>query len=661
MEQAAEKDRAVAFLRRLTESPLLIETGLTSLTVLFGVQLLKVLVPGMFWILGDRLDLGAMPLGAIGLAIFLSTFLVIPLEKWLGRWRLVVVTAALLGLIRLYIQLWWGEPLLNLSLAAVGTAVFLIFLAAWFKTVLHVPYLILGILGGLLLDTAINGAFSTYDPIWQVKPASILLATALVVFQLLFVLATGLGSKAFTVSTADKLCNGNKEGTKSSYQSYALLALGPFLFLEIVVLQNIPRMATITDWQLPGAFTAVLAAQLVGLAVTTWFLNKVHTVSWPWGFGMGVILVITLTFAQQKVLLLAVLLLLLAQILASVLIATVMAVGARRDSPVSIAVAIGMLLLLAFLFAYYAVYDIKLPYNNAILEPVAGATILICAIVALLRKRRQLEVGQRLWVVPACALCLLLLPLANFLTWHKPEPVQGDGYPLRVMTYNLHNGFNTKGHLDIEGLARVIEESNPDIVALQEVSRGWVVSGGVDMLAWLSQRLKMPYVFGPTADPYWGNAILSRYPIVAFSRHELPTRDLPIKRGFIAALIDLGNGDTVKIIATHFHHLEGGTAIRQLQSQAILDFWNDLDSTIIMGDFNGEPNSSEIMALRREGLVDTARVMYATPPFTYSSEMPTRRIDYIWISGDLQVLDVFVPFSRASDHLPVIATVNKRK
>lgn len=43
-----------------------------------------------------------------------------------------------------------------------------------------------------------------------------------------------------------------------------------------------------------------------------------------------------------------------------------------------------------------------------------------------------------------------------------------------MMTYDLHNGFNTRGALDLEALARTIETQKPDVVALQEVARGWV-------------------------------------------------------------------------------------------------------------------------------------------------------------------------------------------
>ena len=69
------------------------------------------------------------------------------------------------------------------------------------------------------------------------------------------------------------------------------------------------------------------------------------------------------------------------------------------------------------------------------------------------------------------------------------------------MTYNLHNGFSTAGTLEMEAIARVIEAQDPDVVGLQEVSRGWAINGSMDMLEWLSQRLQMPYIYGPTTGP----------------------------------------------------------------------------------------------------------------------------------------------------------------
>jgi endonuclease/exonuclease/phosphatase family metal-dependent hydrolase len=229
------------------------------------------------------------------------------------------------------------------------------------------------------------------------------------------------------------------------------------------------------------------------------------------------------------------------------------------------------------------------------------------------------------------------------------------------MTYDLHSGFNTKGKLNIEEIARVIENNRPDIVALQEVSRGWVVNGGVDMLEWLSKRLNMPYVFEPTADPFWGNAILSRYPILAYSKEDLTPPNLLVHHGFVTALIDIGNGENLKVITTDLQDVTEDVEIRQSQSRTITNFLKSMDDKriVIMGDMNAQPNGPEILMFRQANLTDVGERIKPHLTYTFASDNPNKRIDYIWISPDLQAQDVSVPLSTASDHLPVVAVIDK--
>ncbi len=383
---------------------------------------------------------------------------------------------------------------------------------------------------------------------------------------------------------------------------------------------------------------------------------------WPWAFGAGVILIAALVFAYQQPAALIALLFIIGQVLVSSIIAMVLvgiasSTGKTGRSSLWIANGVGVVLFVLLIFAYYAVYDMKLPYNNPIMELIAGGIIAACAIGAVIFGQQKMKVDPKLWSVSIFALILLVLPLAQIITWRTPTAVAGQGFPVSVMTYNLHNGFNAKGKLDIDEIAKVIENNRPDIVALQEVSRGWVVNGRLDMLAWLSYRLQMPYVFGPTADPFWGNAILSRYPIVAYSRENLPPPELFIRRGFIVALIDLGNDQQIKVIATQFDNLEGDTDIRQLQAQTIIDFWGGLDSTVLLGDFSAEPQSPEIVKLYQANLKDATMGWKAAN--TFPSNNPQERIDYIWTSPDLRASDVGVLSSTASDHLPVVAVIDR--
>ena len=50
----------------------------------------------------------------------------------------------------------------------------------------------------------------------------------------------------------------------------------------------------------------------------------------------------------------------------------------------------------------------------------------------------------------------------------QSSPVR-TGQDLRIMSYNIHNGMGLDGRRDLERIAAVILEVNPDIVALQEV------------------------------------------------------------------------------------------------------------------------------------------------------------------------------------------------
>jgi len=656
-----KRDRLIIFIEWLASRPLLTELTLTAITVLFGMQVLRVLIPGIYWILGSRMGLGAIQLGLIGFAIFLTGFLAGPLSWLVGNRRLIVVSVAGLGLVRLFMQVSWDEPLFNLGLAIIGTILFIIFLPACFEDARlrgspSVSRYALGLLAGLALDTAINGAFGTYDTVWQAKLLPVLLTLLIFIFQL--VLLIGIAPAIYSVPTKSATVTGRI----SLARSFTWLAIGPFLFLEMVVFQNIPRVATLTSWTLPMAFGLTLLAQLAGLAAASFVITKSWRMLWPWAFGAGVILIAALVFAYQQPTALIALLFIIGQVLVSSIITVVLVgIASGKDktgrSSLWIANGIGMILFVLFIAAYYAVYNVNLPYRNPVMELIAGGIIAACAIGAVIFAQQKMKVDTKLWSVSIFALILLVLPLAQIITWRTPTAVAGQEFPVSVMTYNLNNGFNTKGKLDIDEIANVIESNRPDIVVLQEVSRGWVVNGRLDMLEWLSYRLHMPYVFGPTADPYWGNAILSRYPIVAYSRENLPPPELVIRRGFTVALIDLGADQRIKVIATQFDNVEWGTEIHQQQAQTIIDFWGGLGDTILLGDFSAQAPSQAVGKLYQANLKDSTMGWKAAN--TYPSNDPRERIDYILISPDLTASDVGVLSSTASDHLPVVAVIDR--
>ena len=74
-----------------------------------------------------------------------------------------------------------------------------------------------------------------------------------------------------------------------------------------------------------------------------------------------------------------------------------------------------------------------------------------------------------------------------------------------------------------------------------------------------------------------------------------------------------------------------------------------------MGDFNAKPEA-EVLKPIREKLKDTASV-FKCEKLSHPSDKPTMKIDYIFVSNDIEIIDADIPNIVASDHRPHTATV----
>jgi endonuclease/exonuclease/phosphatase family metal-dependent hydrolase len=310
-----------------------------------------------------------------------------------------------------------------------------------------------------------------------------------------------------------------------------------------------------------------------------------------------------------------------------------------------------------FVFVYYASYDLPIGVSAATLLPVAAALVLLGLLVSA-RGGSATRIEVSSGSAAMLAALLLIAPIYLMLSWKAPQiidmPGSKDG--VRVMDYNLHNAVNTDGRLDPEALAKVIEDSGADVIALQEISRGWLTWGGMDMLSWLAQRLEMDYVWNPTADAQWGNALFSRYPINNAELLELPPDDVLLLRGYIWAQLDMGEHE-LNVIATHFSHRDDQGPERLLQASELLSTWNNQPLTVLMGDLNAEPESAEMALLRDNGLIDISAEIGEQPTYTYYAASPDHQIDYIYVSSDLGYSHFEIIQTTASDHLPLVATI----
>src|SRR5690554_5403008 len=89
---------------------------------------------------------------------------------------------------------------------------------------------------------------------------------------------------------------------------------------------------------------------------------------------------------------------------------------------------------------------------------------------------------------------------------------------LRVMAYNIHHAQPMgEDYIDLDGIARVIEQSGADLIALQEVDVDTERSGKGNQAEMLAQKLGMDFFFAKSIDyggGDYGVAVLSRFPII---------------------------------------------------------------------------------------------------------------------------------------------------
>ncbi|CAA9296722.1 MAG: hypothetical protein AVDCRST_MAG61-760 [uncultured Friedmanniella sp.] len=229
----------------------------------------------------------------------------------------------------------------------------------------------------------------------------------------------------------------------------------------------------------------------------------------------------------------------------------------------------------------------------------------------------------------------------------------------RVMSWNLHFGVGPDGAVDLESIARTIEAHDPDVLLLQEVSRGWVQGGGTDMATWLSQRLDRPFVFGAAADGRFGNAVLARRELSDAEVLALPFGAGPQQRSAVSARTEVG-GVPMTVTSIHLQHRPANSGTRVRQVQTFLDsapLAPGGPARILGGDLNATPGTPEVALLIGAGFVSAVDAVGDPRQLTDPSRAPTRRIDWVFGRGvgfsDARVLTGVT----LSDHLPLVVTI----
>lgn len=260
---------------------------------------------------------------------------------------------------------------------------------------------------------------------------------------------------------------------------------------------------------------------------------------------------------------------------------------------------------------------------------------------------------------------LYILLACNFgLSAKVNDPFIKNGLTqLRILTYNIHhcNPPSKPGKIDIESIARVINDQKPDLVALQEVDVHMQRSGNIDEASELAKKTGLHVFFAKAIDydgGEYGIAILSKYPLKDPRIYPLPNPMDTEPRVFALAEVLLPAGKTLYFGVTHFD--VKGDQNRLEQADEINRISKELDNPMILaGDLNAIPDSEPVKRLEQQFYHTCQSCDYTIP-----ADSPQRTIDYILLlkNSPLEPISTnVIPEPYASDHLPVFAILKWKK
>jgi endonuclease/exonuclease/phosphatase family metal-dependent hydrolase len=229
----------------------------------------------------------------------------------------------------------------------------------------------------------------------------------------------------------------------------------------------------------------------------------------------------------------------------------------------------------------------------------------------------------------------------------RPEAPAPSQTSLRILTYNIQQGYNRDGLRDHDGQLALIREVNADIVGLQESDTARIAGGNADVVKYLADRLDMHSYYGPKTVPgTFGIALLSKFPI------ENPRTFYMYSEGeqtaTIEARITVG-GRSFDVFVTHLGN--GGPIVQQ---EAVLQEVQGKENVILMGDFNFRPDTDQYRMTT--AMLDDSWLQKWPGGNEGQGIDPARRIDHIFLSPGIDVADSEYLPGPQSDH-PAMTTV----
>jgi endonuclease/exonuclease/phosphatase family metal-dependent hydrolase len=243
---------------------------------------------------------------------------------------------------------------------------------------------------------------------------------------------------------------------------------------------------------------------------------------------------------------------------------------------------------------------------------------------------------------------IMVALISAFVVDAKPAPPPEGITGLKVLTYNIQQGYSGDGVKNFSGQLDLIMDIDADIIGLQESDTNRVSGGNTDIVRYFADNLEQYSYYGPKVVPgTFGIALLSKYPI------ENPRTFYMYSEGEQTATIRAQitfDGVVYNIFVTHLGN--GGPIIQQ---EAILEEVDGYSNVILMGDFNFRPDSEQYQ-MTTAVLNDAWNI--AESSSTDGSDFDlTKRIDHVFLSQGTIANSVLYITKPVSDHPALIVEI----
>ncbi len=242
---------------------------------------------------------------------------------------------------------------------------------------------------------------------------------------------------------------------------------------------------------------------------------------------------------------------------------------------------------------------------------------------------------------------------------------------IKIITLNIAHGKGLDGIVDIERQAEIINKYKPDIVFLQEIDMYTKRAGDRNQIREFSKRIYLPYCSMESnitlEDGYYGDGIISRFPISFSVNYLMPLTDLNHEqRGILCNRISLGTAK-INLFSVHLSTYYDERVLACKELNRIIEKIDKNEIIIIGGDFNigvtrlgkGKYTFKEQKEYDEYKILGENLLRIPNREDTWFSKLGQGCIDTMFYSNNIELLKyTTIDMEAKSDHSAIYAEFN---